>query len=740
MKKLNKKEKIIISVVSAIVGIAIILGLLFGFNVFKLKNNYYTYKRVDGGYEITGYVGNTSQLIIPSRYNGLPVVGIGEGAFYKRNKHKNVQQIMLPNTLKYISYNAFRDLWSLKGIYIPKSVETIEDYAFLNCKLIKNIVFEEDTQIESIGISAFSGTKFMEDTVPFEGYIMTGDIALSSTGIRKSGTYTIPKEIRVLAADTFYANSSISGTIKVEEDGMLEHVSRLTFSRTSMITSIDFTNAKNLKTIGDNAFADSQKITTINLGDNLEKIKDNAFYNCFSLKTLNLGGGSVDLGKDITYGCTNLNNISFSADCKNIILAISSDTDWAKSAKLTLTGGYLDCTEAEALDKRISSLSLKENVSCHADALGYFKRVNSFELFAEQLNASNSSRKIGSGSITVTIFGSSTNSALTKKYQDILASVTSLTFNNISSICDEAFMGIRSLRAVQFKDDELQDVGFRVFYGTTWLSNRKANAYTCLTLGKTLVYLGQNATDTVVQDGITRLDTDSIYCSNVTLPASLEEIGDSAFALGSGNQIIFRLSADGHHGLKRINSNAFYKADIESITTQSFVEDNYIENGSSLIFTDIEYVGKDIFNKDNQFISNLNGVFGLTIYIGQASYDDNNLVVPVGVKVVADYACQNITKNITEIVLPSSVLYVGEGAFAFDSNIGTIEIMANQANFGKDAFIVNDGTRIIVRSVGHIYDLENILSHNLSSNEIYVPKTLVNDYKTLLPNSKLIGY
>ena len=78
---------------------------------------------------ITGYVGNSIDVTIPSSINGLPVTKIGESAF--QNAH--ITTITIPSSVKDIGWFAFSGCTELKSISIPSSVTSIGYGAFDGC-------------------------------------------------------------------------------------------------------------------------------------------------------------------------------------------------------------------------------------------------------------------------------------------------------------------------------------------------------------------------------------------------------------------------------------------------------------------------------------------------------------------------------------------------------------------------------------------------------------------------------
>lgn len=75
------------------------------------------------------------------------VTSIGEDAFYD----KNFSGVEFPDGLVSIGKNAFNFCGSLVSVEIPNTVVTIGDYAFHNCKSLESITFEENSHLTSIG-------------------------------------------------------------------------------------------------------------------------------------------------------------------------------------------------------------------------------------------------------------------------------------------------------------------------------------------------------------------------------------------------------------------------------------------------------------------------------------------------------------------------------------------------------------------------------------------------------------
>ena len=71
---------------------------------------------------------------------------------------QKLSNIQLDETIKYIGRNAF-DETSITSIVIPSQITTIYEETFANCKHLKHVVFNKNSQLTEIGKSAFSNCR-----------------------------------------------------------------------------------------------------------------------------------------------------------------------------------------------------------------------------------------------------------------------------------------------------------------------------------------------------------------------------------------------------------------------------------------------------------------------------------------------------------------------------------------------------------------------------------------------------
>ena len=101
------------------------LFLLLALPAMAAQEGYYTYEYSEewGGAEITGYTGNETNIVVPSKLGGYDVVSIDPNAYPRvfENVSSNAT-ITLPQTLRYLP-----DIPSqLKALYLPENLEKVE--------------------------------------------------------------------------------------------------------------------------------------------------------------------------------------------------------------------------------------------------------------------------------------------------------------------------------------------------------------------------------------------------------------------------------------------------------------------------------------------------------------------------------------------------------------------------------------------------------------------------------------
>lgn len=224
----------------------------------------------------TGAFGNCTQLQSVRLSEGLE--SIGSWAF---SYCPELVEIQLPETLIEIGSAAFYECSSMTSITIPENVTELQEFTFVLCSALENITIEGD--LTYLGGGVFGGTKWFSKQPDW-----------------------------VIVQDKFLQTYKGTDTELVIPDG-IEFICDRAFTNKS-IQSIILSDS--VKSIGSGAFA-STDLETIDLNQ-VETIGENAFNQCEKLSSLTIPDTVTSIGGMLAYGCTSLNNLKLSNSITSI--------------------------------------------------------------------------------------------------------------------------------------------------------------------------------------------------------------------------------------------------------------------------------------------------------------------------------------------------------------------------------------------------------------------------------------
>ena len=119
-------------IILVFITLIIFMPCVFADTTFKFKMT------EDGsGIYIDEYTGSDTVVFIMPYYEGMCVKGIGKRAF----EHSNVVEVYLPETVEWIEQNAFNNCRMLRTINFPSSLQIIGWRAFYYCVSLSDILF-----------------------------------------------------------------------------------------------------------------------------------------------------------------------------------------------------------------------------------------------------------------------------------------------------------------------------------------------------------------------------------------------------------------------------------------------------------------------------------------------------------------------------------------------------------------------------------------------------------------------
>ncbi|GAB6390923.1 MAG: leucine-rich repeat domain-containing protein [Treponematales bacterium] len=239
-------------------------------NRSKKTEEDFTYVATPYGACIWKYRGSSKRVKIPEKLGGLTVTYI-DGAFIDWVfKDKNIEAVLIPNTVTGIGDGAFSGYHVLTNITIPASVTSIGSYAFSNCTGLTSMTLPGS--VTSIGASAFSGCTNLS--------AITVDAANTAFFVQDGVLYDKPAT-RVVAVP-----AKLAGAVTIP-NGV---ISVGGFGGTA-ITSVSIPGS--VTSIGATAFSCCTGLTSVTIPASVTSIGAGAFDGCTALTSVTFQGSNT---------------------------------------------------------------------------------------------------------------------------------------------------------------------------------------------------------------------------------------------------------------------------------------------------------------------------------------------------------------------------------------------------------------------------------------------------------------
>ncbi len=256
-------------------------------SAFALQYEDFTYGVSGGTVTITKYTGAGGNVVIPAVIDGVPVVGIGNSAFYICS---GLTSVTIPNSVTSIGSLAFGYCSGLTSVTIPNSVTSIGSDAFSNCSGLTSIIIPNS--VTSIGSQAFSGCRVLTSVTIPDSVTSIGQGAFNGCSALTS--------IVVEASNTAYSS----------QDGVLYDKAKTVLVEYPGGKSGGFTIPNSVTNIGDWAFFNCNRLTSVTIPDSVASIGNNAFLNCSGLTSVTIPGSVTSIEFRAFYNCTHLTSVA----------------------------------------------------------------------------------------------------------------------------------------------------------------------------------------------------------------------------------------------------------------------------------------------------------------------------------------------------------------------------------------------------------------------------------------------
>ncbi len=160
---------------------------------------------------------------------GYGVTRIGNDSFYGCSKVEEVVFERNENgesSVTAIGTCAFQNNTLSKELTIPASVNSIGDYSFKTCDMLTSVIFEEDSNLTTIGVQAFYGSKDLEECIlPSKVTTIRKD---AFRGVSSLKCFYYPSKVNEFGTEVFYSTDS------------LEYFGRYTINETAKTCSVEY--------------------------------------------------------------------------------------------------------------------------------------------------------------------------------------------------------------------------------------------------------------------------------------------------------------------------------------------------------------------------------------------------------------------------------------------------------------------------------------------------------------------
>ena len=387
-----------------------------------------TYSSVDTTAHVTGYVGSSPSITIPSSVNiattDRTVTTIDPNAF---KQCTTITSVIIPDSVTYIGAYAFMNCTSLVSVTIPDSVTYISDYAFYGCTKLASITIPDS--VTFIGLGTFRGcislpsitvdvsnTNYSsEDGVLFD---KSKTELIQYPAGKSDPSYTIPDSVTTIDNTAFDQCSSLAS---VTIPDSVTSIGSAAFNQCSSLASITIPDS--VTTVGPSTFWGCTSLTSVTIPDSLTTIEYGTFNGCTKLTTVTIPDSVTSIGTYAFNGCTKLTTVTI-----------------PDSVTTIGTYAFNGCT-------KLTTVTIPDSVT----AIGNYAFEGCASLTSVTIPDS------------VTSFGSGVFNGCT--------ALTSVTIpDSVTSIGSYAFMNCTSLASVTIPDS-VTTIGNNAFYGCTALTS-----------------------------------------------------------------------------------------------------------------------------------------------------------------------------------------------------------------------------------------------------------------------------
>ena len=316
------------------------------------------YVLLDNGYTVVGIGSATAtDLVIPSLYNGKPVVAIASNAFYDCPIW--LKSVSVPGSVQSIGEWAFYGNYWIESVTLASGVQIIDDGAFWGCRKLASITLP-DTLL-SIGTNAFfscdkltctekEGGKYLGNaTNPYVMLLGVTDTTISSFTVQENTKFIYNESFE---SCTKLASVSLPDSLISVGLGAFFNCNKLTYTTWGngnylgnasnpylvLVSCVD-TEADTLEIHSDTAVIAAYacygaRMTALSIPASVVTVESSAFYGCYYITSLTLAEGLTVIGDMAFSNCFSISTVTLPASLKHV--GKEAFLSWGSSATMTM--------------------------------------------------------------------------------------------------------------------------------------------------------------------------------------------------------------------------------------------------------------------------------------------------------------------------------------------------------------------------------------------------------------------
>nr|MCR5653821.1 leucine-rich repeat domain-containing protein [Ruminococcus sp.] len=441
----------------------------------------------------------------------------------------SLESVTLPSTITYIDAEAFRNCPKLNNVVIPENVTEIGNFAFYDCSSMESINIPSGVSVINQG-SFENCTSLNEVTIDYTGdnFIIKGVIGDWQNeleyGKRTFGAFencsslgaiTLPEHTTSIGLYVFKDCTKLES---IYLGNSLESIGVSAFENCQALAGT-ITLPETVTSIGSSAFRSCKSLRGITIPDGVEEINESTFQNC-GLNNVTIGSGVKTIGNYAFDNCTVLHAPTLPDGLETIGECAFRDTTSYFFNNLVIPGSVKSIAYLAFYRSNLTDLTIGDGFNGEINPNAFY-RVNDLSIN-------------GNTVIDWTTHGWAAYVDDRTYHNWLVASLNYLHIRG-TEVADHAFENLTEVTEIDFTDD-ITTIGDYAFSGCT----RLCRYHSSFEIPDTVTDIGEHAFDGCVEIYRLKLgesvETIGAYAfsrlniSEITIPKSVESIGEGAFA------------------------------------------------------------------------------------------------------------------------------------------------------------------------------------------------------------------